>query len=183
MVDSKALIIELDRIPEEGLALSADDSDPTFAAILRDVAESDNAKVTGRAEVQLELWPSRVDVRGRLEAQAQLTCVRCLNRFGHELERDIYQVLLRQPEEHEDEDVELKRSDLDRTELEGDRIDLGELLREEFLLAMPMKALCSEECKGICSGCGAELNTEDCNCKPEADPRWAALAGLKAEEV
>ena len=61
----------------------------------------------------------------------------------------------------------------------GTKIDLGEILREEVLLAMPMKAVCDEGCKGICSGCGAELNDEECRCEPEIDERWAALGALK----
>ena len=54
-----------------------------------------------------------------------------------------------------------------------------DLLREELLLSQPTKPVCKEDCKGICAGCGAELNSEPCTCPPEVDPRWDALKDLK----
>ena len=55
---------------------------------------------------------------------------------------------------------------------------VDELMQEVFLLEMDMKNLCSEDCKGLCSGCGADLNREPCRCKKEIDPRLAKLAQL-----
>jgi uncharacterized protein len=58
-----------------------------------------------------------------------------------------------------------------------EQIDLNELLREQFYLTLPMKPLCSEDCKGICPQCGTNRNTAPCDCSPQwEDPR---LAGLK----
>jgi uncharacterized protein len=65
--------------------------------------------------------------------------------------------------------------------LVGDTVDLVELLHEELQLALPVKPLCTEACRGICPGCGAELNEEECTCTPEVDPRWEILKGLKLE--
>lgn len=68
--------------------------------------------------------------------------------------------------------------------LEGDELDAGALMRETFILEMDSKNLCTEECKGLCSGCGANLNVEPCRCKKEGDPRLAALSKFfeQAEE-
>jgi uncharacterized protein len=52
------------------------------------------------------------------------------------------------------------------------------LARETFILNMPSKTLCREDCRGLCSGCGVNLNYEKCRCKKEVDPRLAALAKL-----
>jgi uncharacterized protein len=58
-------------------------------------------------------------------------------------------------------------------------LDLGELLREQFLLALPMKPLCDDGCRGLCPECGANLNRTPCGCAPTwEDPRLAALKGL-----
>jgi uncharacterized protein len=58
-------------------------------------------------------------------------------------------------------------------------IDITGEIRDTVLLAMPLKALCSEDCRGLCAGCGADLNTEPCRCAaPPADPRWEALRKL-----
>ena len=70
--------------------------------------------------------------------------------------------------------------DVDFAPFEGDEIDLGELFREQILLAIPMTPLCREECKGLCPVCGADLNAGECSCeRGEIDPRWSALADLK----
>lgn len=62
--------------------------------------------------------------------------------------------------------------------LEDGQVDAGELAREAFILAMDTKILCSEDCKGLCTRCGADLNLGPCSCKKEADPRLAVLAKL-----
>jgi len=62
----------------------------------------------------------------------------------------------------------------------GDGIELEDVLREQVLLALPAKIVCSENCRGLCARCGKNLNVESCACEAEPpDPRWAALADLK----
>jgi len=61
-------------------------------------------------------------------------------------------------------------------------IDPGEAVREELILSVPDYVLCSEECRGICAGCGTDLNTGSCKCESEPDQRWAALEALKAPQ-
>ena len=52
-------------------------------------------------------------------------------------------------------------------------------MREQVLLATPVKLVCREDCKGLCPHCGSNLNVEPCNCQQPSDPRWAALSDLK----
>lgn len=60
-----------------------------------------------------------------------------------------------------------------------DRIfNLDEFVNEEVLLDLPSKILCSEDCKGLCPQCGANLNVSECNCKKDIDPRLSALLQL-----
>jgi DUF177 domain-containing protein len=62
----------------------------------------------------------------------------------------------------------------------GDGIQLQDVLREQILLALPVKVVCSESCRGFCAGCGRNLNVEACSCEERpSDPRWAALADIK----
>lgn len=62
----------------------------------------------------------------------------------------------------------------------GRELDLGGILREQILLALPMDALCREDCKGLCPVCGKDLNQAACGCEQKpADPRWAALKNVK----
>ena len=62
--------------------------------------------------------------------------------------------------------------------LDHDEVDLADLAGTAFILDMDTKTLCSEDCKGLCPGCGVNLNYEKCRCKKEVDPRLAALAKL-----
>ena len=78
-----------------------------------------------------------------------------------------------------EKDQEVGDEDLETSYYRDDRIDLNELLREQFYLALPMKPLCREECRGLCAQCGTNLNTGSCDCAPAwEDPRLAALKGL-----
>lgn len=58
------------------------------------------------------------------------------------------------------------------------RFDLDPLITEDIFLDLPSKFLCNEDCKGICSKCGADLNAGSCSCEKEVDPRLAALKQL-----
>ena len=96
-------------------------------------------------------------------------CDRCLKPFDQP-KTVRYETML--AEELEDEDSD------DILLLEDGAVDLGELARTVFILEMDTKTLCSEDCKGICPGCGVDLNQGTCTCKKEVDPRLAVLAKL-----
>ena len=106
-----------------------------------------------------------------LQADTTLHCVcdRCAEDFD-EPKTVSYSCVLAEEKQFEDsEDIVL---------LENDEVDLEEIARVAFILAMDTKHLCSEDCKGLCSGCGVNLNREACRCKRQVDPRLAALAKL-----
>lgn len=107
-------------------------------------------------------------LEGEAVAELSLVCDRCLKPFQQEKVVRL-DALLATEVENEDSDIIL---------LEGDELDLDELVREAFILDMDTKHLCSENCKGLCAGCGVDLNHEACRCKPEVDPRLASLAKL-----
>ena len=98
-------------------------------------------------------------------------CDRCAAEFDREMELPIDAVLVTElaNEENEDEWV---------FTLEGDSADLDDIVRTIFVLNMDSKLLCSDDCKGLCCGCGKNLNFEVCSCEKEIDPRLAALKQL-----
>lgn len=96
-----------------------------------------------------------------------LTCDRCAKRFDREKTLD-YETLLADRPEQEDEG--------DLIPLDGDELDVGKLMTDTFILEMDTKNLCSEDCKGLCPGCGVNLNKEPCRCEKAVDPRLADLA-------
>jgi len=107
-------------------------------------------------------------LEGEAVTTLSLVCDRCLKPFEREMAVTL-DTLLATEVESEDSDIVL---------LDNDEIDLDELVREAFILDMDTKHLCSDNCKGLCSGCGVDLNHEECRCKPEVDPRLASLAKL-----
>ena len=98
-------------------------------------------------------------------------CDRCAAEFDREMVIPIDAVLVTElaNEENEDEWV---------FTLEGDSADLDDIVRTIFVLNMDSKLLCSDDCKGLCCGCGKNLNFETCSCEKEIDPRLAALKQL-----
>lgn len=58
-------------------------------------------------------------------------------------------------------------------------LDLSEPVREELILSAPMYVVCREDCRGLCPGCGEDLNVGSCTCRPSADPRWGPLEALR----
>lgn len=105
----------------------------------------------------------------RASTVLELRCDRCLKPFSREKEITLDTLLATELAGEESDEILL---------LEGDELPLGDLVRESFVLDMDTKHLCSEECKGLCAKCGADLNEGSCTCKPDIDPRLAALAQL-----
>ncbi len=66
----------------------------------------------------------------------------------------------------------------------SDEIDLTAPLREDILMALPQNFICAEDCKGLCTSCGANLNAEECNCRSEetGSEAWRKLDGLLLDE-
>ena len=97
-------------------------------------------------------------------------CDRCLKEFSQDKEIRYECMLADELEDEENDDIIL---------LENDEVDLGDLVRTMFILDLDTKTLCSEDCKGLCPKCGADLNQGSCGCVTKTvDPRWAALAKL-----
>lgn len=136
--------------------------------------------VTVRLEGEVRADGEAVTVFGRFRAEGTVACSRCLDEVEWSV-KEPYSVEYRWPANAPIEDeVGLDEDDLDVSFLEGNELDLLELAAEQILLALPMRILCDEGCAGLCPTCGANRNRGAvCECPPEVDPRWQALAGLK----
>ena len=108
---------------------------------------------------------------GTVSARLEGVCDRCASEFTRDVEYPIDAVLVTElaDEENEDEWV---------FPLEGDSADLDDIIRTVFVLNLDSKLLCREDCKGLCCGCGKNLNEGPCSCQKELDPRFAALKQL-----
>jgi len=136
-------------------------------------------KLVGDATFALKLTNagSRIVVEGPLAAPVELNCCRCAEPFGFELQTEVEENFV--PEGSQEATTAAEPFSV--FTFTDERVELSELLRQEALAALPMQPLCRPDCKGLCAGCGANLNKDACSCqKEEYDPRWEALARLKA---
>jgi uncharacterized protein len=118
-------------------------------------------------------------VSGRARTKLAVSCSRCVEPFEVPVETvfDLRYVPL--VENAGEDEREIGEDDLATAFYREGLLDVTELLREQFQLALPMKPLCTENCRGLCPECGANLNRTECGCAPKwEDPRLAPLKGL-----
>ena len=128
-----------------------------------------------------------VAVEGRVATTVRMTCNRCLCEYESVLRAGFNLTYTRRlPEEFEpavDEAVELQAEKIGLIPFSGEEIHLLEDVQSEIVMAIPMRPICSEYCKGLCPHCGGNLNEIDCRCKsPATDPRLAVLKDLKIDD-
>ena len=126
-------------------------------------------KASGHAEVVEEHHGKHqiikdIRLRGRLTAGLELECARCVEPVAQDITRE-FELLYRPL------GADAGRDELSVTDAEaeigyyqGDGILLEDVLREQVLLALPLKVTCREDCKGLCVHCGKNLNEEQCSC-------------------
>lgn len=125
----------------------------------------------------------RVEVEGDVRATVTLPCGRCLKSFQTALNSHFALIFTNRSEEiamaAEQDDLELHPEQINRIYYQGEKINLQEAVQEQVVMAFPIRALCSETCRGLCPQCGADLNAGDCGCSPQtADSKFASLKNL-----
>jgi uncharacterized protein len=148
-------------------------------------ADEDDFKVITPVALAFDIAKSGAQFRltGTVKTTLQLPCSRCLEPLTWPV--DAAFDLRYQPRELNSGDGEREVDDEELTTAfyENDTIDLGQLMREQLYLSLPMKPLCGEECLGLCSQCGTNLNRDTCGCAREwDDPRFATLRSMTRKE-
>jgi uncharacterized protein len=129
-----------------------------------------------------ELLEGQIRVAGEIETKVELLCARCLEPVVDEVHRSFDLFYSPLPKGEKPEEARLKEDDAEIGFFEGEGLFLADLLREQVLLALPMKVICRSDCRGLCPNCGANLNHEECRCETHStDPRLAPLARLKQD--
>ena len=121
--------------------------------------------VSGEVRNTAGILELSLNARSTLDA----VCDRCGKAFVQEKDVLFACMLAEELQNEENDEIVL---------LEDGMVDVGDLARTAFILDMDTKTLCSEDCKGLCPRCGADLNFGPCSCKKETDPRLAVLAKL-----
>jgi uncharacterized protein len=175
------LVIHVSKIPPEGEAV---DSALDPGEVHLEGEDSFTLK-SGHLRALVERGDDEtVHVRGRLAAELGLQCGRCLDPFPLALEQelDLFYLAHRTGEgAEEEEEVELSDRDVVVAYYEGDRLDLGDVIREQLFLAAPLSRLCRPDCRGLCPTCGANRNQTACACPPVVEESLSPFAVLKGK--
>ena len=125
----------------------------------------------------------KVRLVGRVKATLELDCSRCLEPFAVPID-SAFDVLFLPAETVAGEgEHEVTDDDVNVSFYRDDVIDLGDVVREQFYLTLPMKPLCRPDCQGLCVVCGINRNRETCACEHVwVDPRLDALRKLTKSE-
>ena len=146
--------------------------------------EGDSFRVAAPVRLGFDIYKDHEQFRlvGDTHASIELECGRCLEPFLRPVDSTFdlrYQPHVRNTGEGE---REVEDDDLTTAFYQNDVIDLGQLIREQLYLSLPMKPLCRDGCRGLCPVCGTNLNLVECRCpRGWDDPRFAALKALKGE--
>jgi uncharacterized protein len=158
---------------------------PETIALGPEVRQTEPLRAQGRAELVEEHHGAKArkiqDIRlvGRLATQVERYCDRCLEPVQWAVGRSFDLLYRPQGIDGGQEEQSVSTVEAEISYYSGDGLLLEDALREQVLLALPMKTVCREDCKGLCPHCGKNLNQEACSCPPPADEHWGALGDLK----
>lgn len=172
--------ININTIPEEGLDIQTTKDRSWLHTIFGDVGESDFALDEVRITCNVRKLQQSVFLNGAIETVIHMTCSRCLETAILPVSAPFRYTLVPATPEESREEIELSEEDLEYGYYEGDIVDCDPLIYEQIVLQIPIKVLCMEDCRGLCPGCGTNLNLGACNCPSDRiDERLAVLKKLK----
>jgi uncharacterized protein len=143
---------------------------------------SDDFAVAAPVALAFDIYKDKDQFRlvGRVQTTLKLPCSRCLEPFTSAVDASFDLRYHPRSQNVGEGEREVEEDDLSTAFYEDETIDLGQLIREQFYLSLPMKPLCHEACHGLCPVCGTNLNRGTCDCRHVwEDPRLAALRALK----
>ncbi len=172
-----AILVKIDDIdPEMGLVLSMRKPFSFFFP--------DDDVVVGVSEVAVDVSMTRgeddIFAAGVVAGTVHLQCSRCLAEFDQRVEATVEAPFFPKSHDITAGEEELEEDEGDLNIYEGDTLDIFPVLHDQLFLALPIKPLCREDCKGLCPKCGADLNVTTCGCPAEkGESRLAVLQKLK----
>ena len=157
-----------DLIDRPGTSRNVHVAEPVGGLHLELAAVPEDAPI--RADLLLESVVEGILVSGRLEGEVALSCARCLKPFEGAFRIDVSELF-----------AVGAAPGGDPYGLDPDGVlDPETMIRDSVMLELPFSPLCRPDCRGLCERCGRDRNTGACTCAPQsADPRWAALEGIR----
>jgi DUF177 domain-containing protein len=158
---------------------------PDAIDLVADVRQTTVLKTSGRAQLVEEHHGKRnvikdIRLQGDLATTLELPCARCLDPVTQSVARTFDLLYRPLGTDAGNEELSVTAAEAEIGYYQGEGVLLEDALREQVLLALPLKVVCRENCKGLCPTCGKNRNTEGCSCAPPpADPRWSPLKDLR----
>ncbi len=165
------MILNLNRLEQDEIRLVHDYAD---SFDLRD----ESLQLLRAPSIRLVVRKVGPQVRtvGHFGIELAMRCDRCLGDYRLPIETDFDLFFLPVEQSSAAGEIELTPEDMTCSFYRQDQIDVDALILEQIQLALPIRRLCREDCRGLCGRCGADLNRDACRCGPDAfDPRWSGL--------
>jgi len=158
------MIIDIDKLPKDGLELCRNFEFPSL-----DLVEEDAVFLQPvQAEVSIKRMEDEVWIKGRVKTVLSFICGRCLTPFEFPVDSTFDLVFL--PEEMQELKEEFDDQDADRLFYRSRQIDVREVILEQLNLTFPSRPLCSPTCEGLCAVCGKIRREGNCGCQVEKTP-------------
>ncbi len=123
-----------------------------------------------------------IRIKGHLATTLESNCARCLEPLTQDVKSDFDLLYRPQGADAGRDEMSVTDAEAEISYYEGEGILLDDVVREQILLAVPLKVTCREDCKGLCPQCGKNLNQEQCSCAVvQEEPRWAALKEIRSK--
>jgi uncharacterized protein len=164
------MIIEIERIPNDGLKVSRD-----FEFASDDLVE-ENTVFLEPVHVEGTIYRvgEEILIKGQLTTRLNLICCRCLSPYEFLVDSEFDLIFL--PEDFKDPKEQLEPEDMSKLFYQKQSIDFKEVILEQLNLTFPMRPLCSDECQGLCPVCGNRIDDGTCSCtENELDQRLVKL--------
>lgn len=152
------MIVDIANMPYEGKHFSGEEPASIFGLDPESGVEIDRSVAY---DLRAYTSPGELLVEGKLRASGSLLCSRCAEPFAFDVHVDDFRCIREVGPDTES-------------------VDLTDEIRESIILGFPNYPICSADCRGLCPGCGSNLNRDECGCGPPEDRRWGALDGLVA---
>jgi uncharacterized protein len=182
------MYLRIEQIKEEGLSLEFEEKYEMFPVLTEMVDKGDCKFMTPiKTALRAIRISDMIDIKGEINTSVCLPCGRCLQEYETPLksrfELTYVQRIPEAQENEEQEEIEISAEDMGLVYFQGEEINLQDGIQEQVVLAFPIKAICKEDCKGLCASCGKDLNESNCDCdRQTSDSKFAVLKNLKLDK-
>ena len=173
------MLVDLQKVPAEGQVLDRAVSPSKLRFEATEFSLAGNVVIEGRL---VKIDGDAYRLRGRVHVGVVVPCSRCLESFETEISEKLDLMYLPESRNVAPEgevDRGLGDDEISVSFYRDHQIDLAHMVLEQIVLALPMKPVCTEDCRGLCPECGSNRNVEPCACvRDDVDPRWDSLKSL-----